>query len=117
MMCRDAAIFLLNEILDDIHNGVEPEKIREKSNLFIIKYDYEQLGIRKEEIRLDRLLDYIKFFNISYVCEYDIFPNPEMFYNILKENLQKEKWEDIKNFLDRGNILCDYQVWGNTIAG
>lgn len=110
MMCREVAMFSLNEILDEIHNGVEPEEIKKKCNSFMAKCDYEELEIQKEEIRLDRLLDYIKFFNISYVCEYDIFPNPEMFYNILKENLQKEKWEDIKNFLDRGNILCDYQV-------
>ena len=109
-MCREVAMLLLNEILDDIHRGVELKKIKEKSDSFITKYDYERLYIRKEEIRLDRLIDYIKFFNISYVCEYDVFCNPEMFYDILKENLEKERWKDIKDFLDRGNILCDYTV-------
>lgn len=110
-MIREAAINLLNEILDDIHNGGESEEeIRKKCNSFIMRYNYEELAIKKEEVRLDRLLDYIRFFNISYVCEYDIFSSREMFYDVLKEHLEPEKWEDIKNFLDRGNILCDYQI-------
>lgn len=110
MMRRELAINLLNEILDDIHNKKPEEEIRKKCNSFIMKYNYEELAIQREEVRLDRLIEYIKFFNISYVCEYDLFPSREMFYDVLKEHLEPDKWEDIKNFLDRGNILCDYQL-------
>lgn len=107
-MCRDVGIFKLNQILDSIHAGENEEEIRDKCEEFKRVFDYEELGITEEEVRKDRLKEYIKFFNISYVCEYDIFDDKEMFYRLLKEGL--DSWKSIEDFLNKGNLLCDYPI-------
>ena len=109
-MCREVAIFKLNQILDFIHAGKSEEEIRNKCDEITRLFDCEEFEITEEEVRKDRLIEYIKFFNISYVCEYDIFDDKDMFYRILKEGLPTDIWEAIEDFLDKGNILCDYQI-------
>lgn len=109
-MCRDVGIFKLNQILDSIHAGENEEEIRDKCEEFKRVFDYEEFGITEEEVRKDRLKEYIKFFNISYVCEYDIFDDKEMFYRLLKEGLPADIWKSIEDFLNKGNLLCDYPI-------
>ena len=109
-MCRDVGIFKLNQILDDIHAGKSEEEIRNKCEELKRLFDYEEFGITEEEVRKDRLKEYIKFFNISYVCEYDIFEDRKMFYRILKEGLSSDVWNSIEDFLSKGNLLCDYSI-------
>ncbi len=105
-MCREVALKLLNDFLDEIYrNGYVTPELKEKIKDFMLKCDYESLGITKEEIRKDRLKEYVIFFNVSYICEYDIFARKEDFYEALKD---LKEWPEIKNFLDRGNILCDF---------
>ena len=107
-MCRDATIYFLNKILDDIHNEMDTEQTKEKSEDFKRRFDYEELNLQEDEIRKDRLKEYIVFFNISYICEYDIFSDINIFYKLLEENFGKELWEDVERFLNAGNLLCDY---------
>lgn len=110
MMCKDIAIVEINSILEDIHNGVELEKIKQHCERFKRVCDnYEDLAIMKEEIQIGRLREYIRFFNISGICEYDIFAKAEIFYELLKENLEESEWQKIKEFLSNGNILTYYE--------
>lgn len=109
-MCRDVALVEINSILEDIHNGVELEKIKQNCETFKVKCNnYEELCITKKEIRVDRLKEYIKFFNLSGICEYDIFVSPNVFYKLLKKYLEKSEWKKIKAFLKRGDILTFYE--------
>ena len=106
-MCREVALKFLSDFLDEIHenNGFCSTWTKENIEEFKRIYDYEELKITASEIRRDRLKEYIIFFNVSYICEYDIFARKEDFYEALKE---LKEWSEIKNFLDRGNILCDF---------
>lgn len=110
MMCRDVAITEINFILDDIHNGIELNVIEQKCERFKLKCDnYEELRITKNEVRVDRLKEYIRFFNISGICEYDIFTSKDVFYELLEENLEESEWKKINEFLLKGDILTYYK--------
>lgn len=109
-MCRDVEILVLNQILDKIHNEATFDEIYECCENFKRMFDdFDELNLEVEEIRIDRLKDYIKFFNISKICEYDLFQNPQTFYKVLEEYLDSNQWKDIKIFLSNGNILCYYK--------
>lgn len=109
-MCRDIAIDIINGILEDIYDNADTHLIREKCEEFKKTYFYEDLKIDESEIRKDRLKEYIRFFNISGICEYDIFESEKIFYKILEENLEEEEKSDIKRFLDAGGILQEYKI-------
>ena len=109
-MCRDIAIDIINDILEDIYNGISIDRIRTKCEEFKRKCDYEDLQIEEEEIRKERVNEYIKFFSISGICEYDIFKDRNTFYRILKENLEVEKAADLERFMEAGGFLSDYII-------
>lgn len=110
MICRDVAITEISFILEDIYNNIKLERIKQRCERFkLICTNYEELALAKEEIQKDRLKEYIKFFNISGICEYDIFANIQIFYEALEENLEESEWKKIKEFLDSGNILAFYE--------
>lgn len=108
-MCRDVSINVMNGILDEIHNKGSEERIKGKCNYFLERCDYEELKLTEAEIRKDRLIEFIKFFNICNICEYDIFDSRHTFYGLLERNLEPAVWTKINEFISKGNILCDFQ--------
>lgn len=109
-MRRSIAIDCLHVILDDIHNNVAIQTIMQKYHQIEEKADWCDMQIERSEIYKERLVEYIKFFNITGISENDIFERKEDFYELLEENL-KEKWPSIRQYLLSGNSsLVGYKI-------
>lgn len=106
-MRRDIAIDCLHTVLDDIHNNVAIQTIKQKCQELKEKVDWYDLQIEKPEIYKERLAEYIKFFNIIGISENEIFERTEDFYELLKENL-KEEWPRIEERISSGKNLIGY---------
>lgn len=106
MYCREWALMQLKKILDLIYDGKEYQAVTTHAfHQFMNHYDYEHLNLSKEEIPKDRLMELIKFFKLSGVCEYDIFKNPDVLYEVFKENLPAEIYKKLKDNREKGNLV------------
>lgn len=106
MYCREWAVKQLKNILDLLHDGKDCNKETSRAiDDFMEHYDYEQLNLSKEELPKDRLMELIRFFQISGVCEYDLFETPDILYETFADNLPAETYEKLNKNRMSGKLV------------